>query len=94
MIEKKISYREEEEKPKPQNVIPFPHKPGTPMYEWWKAELSPNPEDYPEMESLTIEDIIKEGIPISPMAKKKKKKREGIESLDVFSKLASVKRRL
>ena len=61
------------------------------MYEWWKAELSPNPEDYPKMVSLTIEDIIKEGIPISPMAKKKKKKREGIESLDVFSKLASAK---
>jgi len=27
-----------EEKPKPQsNVIPFPIKPGMPLYEWWKT---------------------------------------------------------
>jgi len=49
-IEKAISYparkqfkkggKPEEEKPKPKpqsNVIPFPIKPGMPLYEWWKT---------------------------------------------------------
>ena len=37
-----------------------------------QAKLSLNPEDIPELESMSIEEIKKEGVPISPMVKKPK----------------------
>ena len=60
-----------------ENIIPFPRDRITP---WWKdedeAKLSIDPEDYPLMENISIEELIKQGVPISEMVKR----REGIIS--------------
>jgi len=52
MIEKGRLYREDDDpKPKP-NVIPFQHKPGTPMYEWWKGLIKDNSEALTKLASV------------------------------------------
>ena len=60
-----------------ENIIPFPRDRIT---QWWKdedeAKLSIDPEDYPLMENISIEELIKQGVPISEMVKR----REGIIS--------------
>ena len=60
-----------------ENIIPFPRDRITP---WWKdedeAKLSIDPEDYPLMENISIEELIEQGVPISEMVKR----REGIIS--------------
>ena len=61
-----------------ENIIPFPRDRIVP---WWKdddeAKLSIDPEDYPEVDSLSIEELIKQGVPISDMVRRR---REGILS--------------
>ena len=48
---------------------------------WWinedEAKLSIDPEDYPEVDSLSIQELIKQGVPISHMVRRR---REGIVS--------------
>ena len=61
-----------------ENIIPFPRDRIVP---WWKdddeAKLSIDPEDYPEVDSLSIQELIKQGVPISDMVRRR---REGIVS--------------
>ena len=61
-----------------ENIIPFPRDRIIP---WWNAEdeakLSIDPEDYPEVDSLSIQELIKQGVPISDMVRRR---REGIVS--------------
>ena len=39
-----------------------------------EARLSLDPEDYPEFETMSIEDLIKHGVPISDMVRRKERK--------------------
>ena len=76
------------------SIFPIPHeKP------WWEdpsltdsendeARLSVDPEDYPELENMSLEDLIKLGVPISDMVRRKKR-REGLESLVASAQIPS-----
>lgn len=51
-VEKKI-LREEEQKPKPSNVIPMPIKPGSPILEWWKS----NKDKFVNKQIASVDDL-------------------------------------
>ena len=56
-----------------ENIIPFPRDRIVP---WWKdddeAKLSIDPEDYAEVDSLSIQELIKQGVPISDMVRRRR----------------------